>query len=305
MREALIYVLVVRLPVEPPVKPMLAKRVDALPEGDEWLFEPKWDGFRALVFRDGDEWFLQSRELKPLNRYFPELAEPILSQLPERCAIDGELVIAGPDGLDFGALQQRIHPAESRVKRLAQETPAALVAWDLLCTGDSDLREVAFSERRARLEALLAGVRPPLHCTPITRDRDVALDWFTRFEGAGLDGVMAKRLASPYSPGKRTMLKVKHKRTVDVVLAGFRWHKSGPGTHGGSLLLGLYDEDAVLHHVGVAASFTQQRRQELVEELAPLRSDHAGHPWQSWSGKRVPGMKSRWSRRMRSARLRC
>ena len=284
------------LPVAAPLDPMLAKRVDAIPDGDGWLFEPKWDGFRALVFRDGDEWMLQSRDRKPLDRYFPELEAPVL-QLPERCVVDGEIVIAGDDGLDFNALQLRLHPAASRVNKLAAEIPASLVLWDVLCVGDEDLRATPFSARRDRLEAILDGAKPPLHITPATRDRDVAADWFERFEGAGLDGVMAKSLDGIYEPGVRAMLKVKHKRTVDVVLAGFRWHKNGPGTLVGSLLLGLYDAGGSLHHVGVAASFTTRRRAALVDELAPLRESAVDdHPWASWAGQRIPGMKSRWSR---------
>lgn len=288
-----------QLPIAPPIRPMLAKLVDRLPEGESYLYEPKWDGFRVLLFRDGDDWFLQSRELKSLNRYFPELEAPFGSQLPPRVVVDGELVIAGKAGLDFEALQQRIHPAESRVALLTKETPASLVVFDLLCEGDEDLRGIPFGERRARLEASLGGVRPPLHVTPATRDRTMAADWFERFEGAGLDGVMAKPLGGVYEPGKRTMLKVKHKRTVDVVLAGFRWHKNGKGTAIGSFLLGLYDEAGTLHHVGVCSSFTDKRRKELVTELAPLRENALqGHPWQSWASadQRVPGMKSRWSR---------
>jgi len=286
-----------QLPVEPPLKPMLAKRVDALPKGDTWLYEPKWDGFRALVFRDGDEWFLQSRDLKPLKRYFPELEEPVLSQLPSRAVLDGELVIATVNGLDFEALQMRLHPAASRVQMLAEKSPASLVFWDLLCEGDTDLRAEPFAARRTRLEKVLANARPPLYLTPATSDRVVAADWFERFEGAGLDGVMAKSRDGIYEPGKRAMLKVKHKRTVDVVLAGFRWHKNGAGTALGSMLLGLFDDAGVLQHVGVAASFTAKRRTELVEELASLREGALNaHPWESWASRqRVPGMKSRWS----------
>lgn len=290
-----------QLVVPPPVKPMLAKLVDSLPEGDDWLYEPKWDGFRVLVFRDKDECLLQSRDLKPLNRYFPELEAPILEGLPERAVLDGELVIKGDDGLEFETLQLRIHPAESRVALLAEQYPASIVFWDLLCQGDEDLTRSAFEERRARLEALLDDVKPPLHLTPITRDRNVAGDWFDRFEGAGLDGVLAKPAGGHYEPGKRTMLKVKHKRTVDVVLAGFRWHKNAKGKAVGSLLLGLYDDDENLQHVGVAASFTEKRRRELVDELAPLRENALDdHPWRSWAeaeaNQRVPGVKSRWSR---------
>jgi ATP-dependent DNA ligase len=278
---------------------MLAKLVDELPRGEGFLYEPKWDGFRVLLFRDGDEWFLQSRDLKSLNRYFPELEGPFLSQLPPRIVVDGELVIAGEAGLDFEALQQRIHPAASRVALLAKETPASLVLFDLLCEGDEDLRAKPFVERRARLESSLAHLHHPLHLTPATRDRMLAADWFERFEGAGLDGVMAKPLNGIYQPGKRTMLKIKHKRTVDVVLAGFRWHKNGVGKAIGSFLLGLFDDEGILQHVGVCSSFTEKRRRELVEELAPLRENALeGHPWQSWAtaDQRVPGVKSRWSR---------
>ena len=222
-----------RLPFEPPVEPMLAKASSGLPEDDGWLFEPKWDGFRALVFRDGDELYIQSRDLKPLDRYFPELAEPLKANLPERCVLDGEVVIAGDGALQFEALLLRIHPAASRVKMLAEESPASFVAWDLLALGDEDLRDVPQDERRARLEKALAGAEPPIHLTPATRDRALAADWFDRFEGAGLDGVVAKRLDGAYQPGKRAMLKIKHERTADCVVAGFRWHKNGPGTHVG------------------------------------------------------------------------
>jgi ATP-dependent DNA ligase len=279
---------------------MLAKLVDELPQGGNWIFEPKWDGFRVLVFRDGREWLLQSRDLKPLNRYFPELEAPLLASLPERAVVDGELVIKGKSGLDFEALQLRLHPAASRVKKLAAEIPAAIVLWDLLCEGTEDLTSLPFADRRMRLEAALRGAQPPVHLTPMTRERAVAADWFDRFEGAGLDGVMAKPADGTYQPGKRVMLKVKHQRTVDVVLAGFRWHKNGAGKAIGSLLLGLYDGEGRLHHVGVAASFTEKRRRELVQELAPLRENALeNHPWKEWAeweaGQRVPGMKSRWN----------
>ena len=230
-----------RLPFDPPIEPMLAKAVSELPDGEGWLYEPKWDGFRAVVFKDGDEVYTQSRDLKPLDRYFPELADPFRAQLPQRCVLDGEVVIAGPDGLAFESLLLRIHPAESRVRMLAAETPASFVAWDVLALDDEDLRSVPQGERRARLEGLLRGVTPPVHLTPATRDRSTAADWFDRFEGAGLDGVVAKKLDGTYQPGKRAMLKIKHERTADCVVAGFRWHKNGPGTHVGSLLLGLYE----------------------------------------------------------------
>jgi len=279
---------------------MLSKVATQLPEGEGWIYEPKWDGFRALVFRDGPELVLQSRDLKPLNRYFPELSEPLLQQLPERCVVDGEIVIAGPSGLDFEALLLRIHPAASRIKLLASQTPASFVAFDLLAVGGEDLRETPQAERRARLEAALGRVKPPLYLTPATRDRALAQDWFSRFEGAGLDGVMAKRAEQTYQPDKRTMLKVKHQRTADCVVAGFRWHKSGKDAVG-SLLLGLYDDEGVLQHVGVTSSFTTAMRKQLVTELAPLRDDAMqDHPWREWAeaageSSRMPGAQSRWS----------
>jgi ATP-dependent DNA ligase len=294
------------LPFLPPVEPMLAKAVDALPTDDGWLFEPKWDGFRALVFRDGDEIYTQSRDLKPLDRYFPELADPLRAALPARCILDGEIVIAQDGALAFEALLLRIHPAASRVRMLAAESPASFVAWDLLALRDEDLRTAPQGERRARLEAVLGAVEPPVHLTPATTDRAMAADWFARFEGAGLDGVIAKRLDAPYQPGKRAMLKIKHQRTADCVVAGFRWHKNGPGTHVGSLLLGLYDDAGTLHHVGITSSFSWDRRAELVHELEPLRENALeGHPWSGWaewaaemeaSGQRVPGATSRWNR---------
>src|SRR5438105_1488536 len=228
---------------------MLAKRVNELPAGDDWVFEPKWDGFRAMVFRDGDEILIQSRDEKPLNRYFPELEHSLCAALPARCVLDGEIVIVKGNSLDFDALQLRLHPAASRVKLLARETPASIVFFDLLSHGDRDLRGEPFQKRRSELESLIATAQPPIHLTPATRDRKVAEDWFRRFEGAGLDGVMAKRLDAPYRAGERTMIKVKHSRTADCVVAGFRWHKNGPGTMVGSLLLGLYDDAGKLHHV--------------------------------------------------------
>ncbi len=294
------------LPLEPPLAPMLAKASAGLPEGEGWLYEPKWDGFRAIVFRDGDEIYIQSRDGKPLDRYFPELAEPLLANLPQRCVVDGEIVIAAAESLDFEALLLRIHPAASRVAKLAAETPASFVAWDLLALDDESLLEVPQADRRARLEASLADATPPVHLTPVTREREVAADWFERFEGAGLDGVIAKDESAVYEPGKRRMLKIKHARTADCVVAGFRWHKKGPGTHIGSLILGLWDEHEVLHHVGVTSSFKWDRRAELVGELAPLRDDALpGHPWREWatwsaeqaeSGQRMPGATSRWNR---------
>jgi len=284
---------------------MLAKRVADVPTGDGHLFEPKWDGFRALVFRDGEELLLQSRDEKPLDRYFPELRAPLLEGLPERCVLDGEIVIARGGGLDFEALQQRIHPAASRVALLAAEIPASVVFFDLLALGERDLRATPFGERRAALVETLASATPPLHVTPSTADRDVALDWFRRFEGAGFDGVIAKPLGGAYEPNKRAMLKVKHERECDCVVAGFRWHKSGEGTKVGSLLLGLFDDAGDLQHVGVVASFTDQKRRELVDFLTPLRENALeGHPWAGWASqnhvtdpdaKRMPGAVSRWS----------
>jgi ATP-dependent DNA ligase len=284
---------------------MLAKRMSELPSGEGWIFEPKWDGFRVLVFRDRDELLIQSRDEKPLDRYFPELAAPLKARLPERCVLDGELVVVRGDALDFEALQLRIHPAASRVKMLAGELPASVVFWDLLALGDRDLTGIPFRERRAALEAALAHAKPPIHVTPATTDRAMAADWFRRFEGAGLDGVMAKPDAGVYEPNKRVMIKVKHERECDCVVAGFRWHKGGKGTAVGSLLLGLYDDDGHLQHVGVSASFTEAKRRELVERLAPYRTDAlAKHPWKEWAGsddasseegQRMPGGKSRWS----------
>src|SRR5262249_36505307 len=270
-----------------------------VPEGDGWLYEPKWDGFRALVFRDGDEVYVQSRDSRPMGRYFPELEAPLRAALPARAVVDGEIVIAGASGLDFSALLLRIHPAASRVAMLAREIPASFVAWDLLAEGDDDLLSHPLAERRRRLEQALAGARPPVHLTPATRDRALAVEWFHRFEGAGLDGVVAKRLEDPYRPGERAMIKVKHARTADCVVAGFRWHKDGKGTMVGSLLLGLYDGEGVLHHVGIAASFSVKARKALVDELAPLRENALeGHPWREWRfdeaqmGQRMPGMTS-------------
>jgi ATP-dependent DNA ligase len=295
----------VRLPFGPPIQPMLSSAAKALPDGEGWQFEPKWDGFRTLVFRDGDEVVLQSRDTRPMNRYFPELVAPLAAALPERCVVDGEVVIVGEKGLDFEALLLRIHPAESRVRMLAEQMPASFVAWDLLALGDEDLREAPLAARRERLEATLAGAGKSVHLSPATSDRTLAEDWFRRFEGAGLDGVMAKRLDAPYRAGERTMIKVKHARTADCVVAGFRWHKNGERTMVGSLLLGLYDEDGVLHHVGVTAAFTNAARKQLVEELAPLRDGALeGHPWRHWAeayaeasakGQRLPGAASRWN----------
>lgn len=283
---------------------MLAQRVSSLPDEGDFIFEPKWDGFRALLFRDGDELVLQSRDEKPLERYFPELLAPLKNALSPRVVLDGEIVVEQDNVLDFEALQLRVHPAASRVELLSREIPATYVAFDLLCEGARDLRQVPFEERRARLEALLSGARPPLVLTPATRDRALAADWFARFEGAGFDGVMAKPVAGTYVPNKRVMLKVKHERECDCVVAGFRWHKKGNRDAVGSLLLGLFDEEKTLHHVGVCAAFTDKMRRALVEFLAPYRKDAlAGHPWRAWSEartasgaeQRMPGGKSRWS----------
>lgn len=289
----------VALPVAPPVSPMLAKLVRELPEGDGMFFEPKWDGFRCIVFRDGADVELGSRNERSLTRYFPELIGPLRQQLPQRVVLDGEVVVAGPGGLDFDALTQRIHPAASRVRVLAERTPASFVAFDLLAVDDRDLRGAPYARRRAELETVLAGVGPPLHLTPVTTDRAVASDWFERFEGAGLDGVVAKPADLPYREGERVMLKVKHERRADCAVAGFRWHKGG-GV--GSLLLGLFDDRSTLHHVGVASGFSVARRRELVDELAPLR-EHAldDHPWRDWAERqqdgpaRMPGAQSRWT----------
>ncbi|HYT55552.1 MAG TPA: ATP-dependent DNA ligase [Verrucomicrobiae bacterium] len=293
------------LPVNPPVLPMLAKRVGELPVGGTWIYEPKWDGFRALVFRDGDEILIQSRDEKSLNRYFPELLEPLRSQLPARCVLDGEVVVAKDGALDFDALQLRIHPAASRVKLLSQEIPASIVFFDLLGEGDRDLRSMAFQDRRLMLESLLSSAAPPIHLTPATRELSIAADWFRRFEGAGLDGVIAKPVSGTYEPNKRVMLKVKHERECDCVVAGFRWHKKGERTAVGSLLLGLFDDSGALQHVGVCASFTERKRRELVEFLTPYcKNALAAHPWKDWaehapaSGEaehRMPGGQSRWS----------
>src|SRR6267378_3869105 len=293
------------LAVNPPVLPMLAKRVGELPPGEGWLFEPKWDGFRTLIFRDGDEIFIQSRDEKPLNRYFPELIEPLKAQLPKRCVLDGEIVIATSEGLEFDTLQMRLHPAESRVRKLAVEIPASVVFFDLLCEGDKSLCDTPFAKRRARLEAILKQAEPPLHLTPATEDRTTAADWFRRFEGAGLDGVVAKAADGTYEPNKRVMLKVKHERDCDCVVAGFRWHKRGEHTMVGSLLLGIFDAAGALQHVGVCASFSTEKRRELAEFLNPYRKAAlAAHPWKHWAEQgtetgevvnRMPGGQSRWS----------
>jgi len=289
-------------PIEPPIEPMLAKAASGIPEGDSWLYEPKWDGFRALVFRDGDELFVQSRELKPLNRYFPELEAPLRANIPERCVLDGEIVIATDGVLDFDALLQRIHPAKSRAAMLGEKFPASYVAFDCLALGDEDFRSAPQSERRKKLESALAAAKPPIHLTPATRDMAVARDWFERFEGAGLDGVIAKPESLAYQPGKRLMTKIKHQRTADCVVAGLRWYKDAKEELVGSLLLGLYDATGKLNHVGIAASFTREKRAALTKELAPLRENaQEGHPWREWAewqdeNQRMPGATSRWNR---------
>jgi ATP-dependent DNA ligase len=288
-------------PIAPPVEPMLAKIAEDLPAGEGLLYEPKWDGFRAIVFRGGRDVFIQSRDLRPLDRYFPELHDTFLEGLPDGCVVDGEIVIATRKGLDFDALQLRLHPAASRVAKLAKETPASFVAFDLLAVDGRDVRESPQSERRTLLEEALAHVRPPIHLTPMTRDRATAAEWLQRFEGAGLDGVIAKPGDGIYEPGKRAMFKVKHARTADCVVAGFRWHKTGKDTVG-SLLLGLYDNRGRLQHVGVTSAFTMATRKQLAIELGPLRKDALkDHPWREWaeagSGEmgRMPGGQSRWS----------
>lgn len=289
------------LPVLPPIPPMLCKAATTLPPEGGVLYEPKWDGFRCIAFRNGDEVVLGSRNEKPLTRYFPDVAQALLTALPQRCVVDGEIVVVGEKGLDFDALQMRIHPAGSRVRMLAESMPASFVAFDLLALGDEDLRQRPLSERRARLEELLEGVQPPVHLTPATTSRAVAEDWFARFEGAGLDGVVAKGVDLTYQPDKRVMVKVKHARTADCVVAGFRWHKSGPVV--GSLLLGLWRGDD-LQHIGVIGAFPMARRQALVDELAPWRDRVEEHPWKEWAtvveearalGKRMPGHQSRWN----------
>jgi ATP-dependent DNA ligase len=287
------------LTVKPPVEPMLAKLATELPAGD-YLYEPKWDGFRALVFRGAENVYVQSRDTRPLDRYFPELHTALLDRLPANCVVDGEIVIVTPRGLDFDALQLRLHPAESRIEKLAKATPSSFIAFDLLASEGDSLMSAPQLVRRSALEKLLAGVKPPVYLTPVTRDRTTALQWLAQFEGAGLDGVMAKPEAGTYLPGKRAMIKVKHARTADCVVAGFRWHKSGKDAVG-SLLLGLFDAGGDLQHVGVTSSFTMAVRRQLVQELAPLRADAMrDHPWRDWAGasaesSRMPGAKSRWN----------
>jgi ATP-dependent DNA ligase len=288
-------------PIAPPVEPMLAALAAHLPPEGDYLFEPKWDGFRALVFRGATDLYIQSRDSRPFDRYFPELHDALLERLPPGCVLDGEIVITSPGGLDFDALQLRLHPAQSRVAKLAKVMPASLVAFDVLAADGRDVMAQPQRERRRILERLLAGLGPPLYLTPMTLDRATAARWLDEFEGAGLDGVIAKPAVDPYQPGKRSMIKVKHARTADCAVAGFRWHKSGKDAVG-SLLLGLYDGKGVLQHVGVTSSFTMARRRELAAELAPLRTDALrDHPWAAWADAqahatgRMPGGQSRWS----------
>ncbi|WP_420115077.1 ATP-dependent DNA ligase [Pseudactinotalea sp.] len=286
------------LPVMPPVKPMLAKAAKAIPAGD-LAYEPKWDGFRSIIFRDGDDVEIGSRNTKPMTRYFPDVVEAARAHLPARCVVDGEIVVAVDDRLEFEVLQQRVHPAASRVTRLAEETPASFVAFDLLALGDEDLTGLPFADRRARLEEALADTAAPVHLTPLTRDPEVAASWFEQFEGAGLDGVIAKPLDGTYQPDKRTMMKIKHQRTADCVVAGYRVHTSGPDAIG-SLLLGLYNDDGDLASVGVIGSFPAARRKELFSEMQELVTTFDEHPW-AWAkqeaGTRTPraGEGSRWN----------
>jgi ATP-dependent DNA ligase len=295
-------------PIEPPIEPMLAKPTPEIPTDPGWIYEPKWDGFRTLVFRDGAELYLQSRDLRPLDRYFPELHDPLLALAGSaaRFVLDGEIVIASENGLDFDSLLLRIHPAASRVAMLAEGTPASFVAFDCLADGADDLRSAPFAERRRHLQRLVAKPPTSVHLTPSTEDAEVARGWFNDFEGAGLDGVIAKRADQHYAPGKRTMAKIKHLRTADCVVAGFRWHKNGPGTLVGSLLLGLFDDGGRLQHVGVTSSFSLAKRAELVAFLEPYRKNALDeHPWREWreweerataEGRRLPGATSRWNR---------
>jgi ATP-dependent DNA ligase len=291
----------VEFAITPPIEPMLAKLADEIPDDGDFLFEPKWDGFRAIVFRGADDVYIQSRDSRPLDRYFPELHDQLLTGLPAGCVVDGEIVIVTPNGLDFDALQLRLHPAASRVTKLATQTPSSFVAFDLLAVAGENIMSEPQAARRKRLERLLATAKPPVHLTPMTRDPSIARDWHKRFEGAGLDGVIVKPADAPYQPGKRAMVKVKHARTADCVIAGFRWYKDLDDAVG-SLLLGLYDRSGTLHHVGVTSSFTMARRKELAKELEPLRNQAlTNHPWADWAQpaahgqQRMPGGQSRWS----------
>jgi ATP-dependent DNA ligase len=302
------------LPIQSPILPMLAKRIEKIPVGAEWIYEPKWDGFRTIIFRDGDDLLIQSRDQKSLNRYFPELIAPLLKQLPQKCVVDGEIVIARGGALDFDALQLRIHPAASRVERLSRQTPASVVLFDLLAKGDRDFRAESFAHRRKALESMLARAKPPLYITPATGDSAIARNWFRHFEGAGFDGVMAKSKDGLYESDKRTMFKIKHERECDCVVAGFRWYRKSDPPAVGSVLLGLYDDDGVLQHVGVCGSFSLKTRHELVNYLKPYRKNAAAHhPWMTPAGSsrggqsktlaktlaktpaRIPGGPSRWN----------
>lgn len=280
------------LPFTPPIEPMLAKLTPDIPTDDGWTYEPKWDGFRAIVFFDGAEAYIQSRDLKPLARYFPELKAALERVLPSPMILDGEVVIITHHGLDFDALQMRIHPADSRVQKLAAETPASFVTFDLLADGPADMREIPFAKRRARMEELLASIVPPVYLTPATTDLKTAREWFEQFEGAGLDGVVAKRLDGAYQPGLRAMAKIKHLRTADCVVAGLRWYKGEPETAVGSLLLGLYDDAGVLHHVGHTSSFKADEKRKLASDLRPYISADDG---EGYGGGRMPGSPSRWT----------
>ncbi len=280
---------------------MLSKSAEQLPEGAEFLFEPKWDGFRAIVFRSDSDVYIQSRDSRPLDRYFPELHDTLLAKLPPRCVIDGEIVIATPSGLDFDALQMRLHPAASRVAKLAKETPSSFVAFDALALDGLRIMSQPQSQRRAQLERCFTNIAPPVYLTPMTLERAVAVQWLKHFEGAGLDGVIAKPAGLSYEPGKRVLIKVKHARTAECVVAGFRWHKSGNDVVG-SLLLGLYNSHRVLQHVGITSAFTMAVRKQLAIELAPLRANALhDHPWRDWASasddaaNRMPGAQSRWS----------
>ena len=287
-----------QLPVMPPVAPMLSKAVPSIPEGP-FSYEPKWDGFRSIVFRDGDEVEIGSRNERPMTRYFPDIVAAVKANLPDKCVIDGEIIVVIGDRLEFEVLQQRIHPAASRVRLLSQETPASFVAFDLLALDGTDYTQRPFEDRRAALEDVLADAQAPIHVTPATRDHDLATEWFSQFEGAGLDGVVAKPLAGTYQPDKRTMFKIKHERTADCVVAGYRLHKSGPDSIG-SLLLGLYKDSGELASVGVIGAFPAARRKELFSELQPLVTTFEDHPW-AWAkqeeGTRTPRSSefSRWN----------
>ncbi|HEY4491868.1 MAG TPA: ATP-dependent DNA ligase, partial [Acidobacteriota bacterium] len=280
-----------RLPLKPPIDPMLALLVKEIPEGPDWQYEMKVDGFRAIVFWDGKELFIQSRDLKPLNRYFPELENGLKKVLPPGIVVDGEIVIEGPKGLDFDALLLRIHPAASRVQKLAKETPASFIAFDLLAAKGKNLMNEPLKKRRNELEKLLARSAAPVYIAPATAEAQTARKWFTRFEGAGLDGIVAKRLNEPYLPGERAMMKIKHQRTIDCVVGGFRWNKGEKHIAVGSLLLGLY-QGRILHYVGHASNFTKPQRRELVELLSKYRDADES---KGFGKGRTPGGISRWS----------